>query len=647
MCGIAGFTHNGRSLDENVIRRMTASIRHRGPDQQGYYWSPNVALGAVRLQVIDLDGGDQPFHAGDGQDGQPLIVYNGEIYNFAELRRELERLGHRFRSHCDTEVALRAFREWDTACFARFHGMFAMALWSERDQRLVLARDRIGIKPLYFSRLGRDIVFGSELKTIFAHPRIQRRLDHAALEDFLSLNYVPGPRTLVEGIEKLPPGNFLEWRDGTARTTTYWKLSFAPDAHIDEKTAAEELDRLLRDAVREQLVSDVPLGVWASGGVDSSTLVHYAAELGAKPLKTFSIAFESKSCDERPWFRQIAALYGTDHHEFELLPTTADLNDTISEFAYYSDEPSADAGALPVWFLSKMSREHVTVALSGEGGDELFGGYLTYRADDLARPLRRLPRFVRKAALLAAQKLLPVSDAKIGFEYKLKRGLEGSLLDPDEAHLFWNGSFSAEQKRQLLAGRNVPHRWSLYDSLPGASEIGFLNRYMFADQLAYLPDDLLCKVDRMSMAHSLEVRPPLLDHRIVEFAARLPERLKIDGSNQKVILKRTMKGKLPDAVLNRKKAGLDIPAHEWFRGPLVPLLQDTLTPQAIRSTGLFDADFTARLIADHRNRRINAGYQLWGLLTLFLWMKRWNIEASLPDVVPDRLPALHHKPDAL
>jgi asparagine synthase (glutamine-hydrolysing) len=630
MCGIAGFTHDGRGFDESVIRRMTASIRHRGPDRQGCWWSPDAALGAVRLQVIDLDGGDQPFHAGNGQDGQPLIVYNGEIYNFAELRRELEALGHRFRSRCDTEVALRAFLEWDTACFERFRGMFAMAIWSQREKRLVLARDRIGIKPLYFSRLGRDIVFGSELKAIFAHPRVERKLDRAALHDFLALNYVPGPRTLVEGIEKLPPGNFLEWRDGIVRVTPYWTLHFAPDATIDETSAAEELDRLLREAVREHLVSDVPLGVWASGGIDSSTLVHYAAELGARPLKTFSIAFESKSCDERPWFRQIAALYGTEHHEFELLPTTADLNSTIEKFAYYSDEPSADAGALPVWFLSKMSREHVTVALSGEGGDELFGGYLTYRADALARPLRRMPRFLRRAALRTARKLLPVSDAKIGFEYKLKRFLEGSLLDPDAAHLFWNGSFSGAARH-----------WRLYDGLPAASEIGFLNRYMFADQLAYLPDDLLCKVDRMSMAHSLEVRPPLLDHRIVEFAARLPERLKIRGSYQKAILKRAMKGKLPDAILNRKKSGLDIPAHEWFRGPLLPLLQDTL-----RHTSLFDADFITRLIDDHRNRRVNAGYQLWGLLTLFLWMKRWNIEAS-SHLIPDNLPALHHKLDSL
>jgi asparagine synthase (glutamine-hydrolysing) len=601
---------------------MTESLRHRGPDQQGHHWSPCAALGAVRLQVIDLDGGEQPFQT---EDGQTTIVYNGEIYNFGQLRADLEALGHRFRSRCDTEVALRAFVQWDIRCFERFRGMFAMAIWSERSKRLVLARDRMGIKPLYLRRIGRDIVFGSELKALFAHPRVTRNLDVDALQDFLSLNYVPGPRTLVEGIEKLPPGQYLEWRNGTATVTPYWTLRFAPDAGLDEESAAGELDRLLRDSVRDHLVSDVPLGVWASGGLDSSTLLHYASELSARPVKTFSIAFESRSCDEREYFREVSQIYGTEHHEMELRPGP-NIISAIEEFAYYSDEPGADAGALPVWFLSKMSRQHVTVALSGEGGDELFGGYLTYRADQLARPLRSLPRLLRKTALQAARSLLPVSDAKIGFEYKLKRWLEGSLLEPDEAHLFWNGSFSADQKRALLSNRNGHHLRNLYESLPTARETGFLNRYLMLDQQYYLPDNLLYKVDRMSMAHSLEVRPPLLDHRIVEFAGRLPERLKIRGSNQKAILKQVMKGKLPDSILNRKKSGLDIPAHEWFRGPLLPLLEETLRPDVVRSTSLFNSDVTERLIVDHKEKRINAGYQLWGLMTLFLWLKRWDIQ---------------------
>ena len=607
---------------------MTATITHRGPDQQGVYQSDGIALGAVRLQVIDLDGGEQPVRSGiEGEDSQTVIVYNGEIYNFRELRCELESLGHSFRSDCDTEVALRAFLEWDTDCFARLRGMFAMAIWSERYRRLVLARDRLGIKPLYLRRLEGNLVFGSELKVLFEHPQVTRQLDRTALSDFLSLLYVPSPRTLVEGIEKLPSGHFLEWRDGVEKVTEYWKLQFRPDHSITEEDARSELDRLLRESVKEELVSDVPLGVWSSGGIDSSTLLHYAAELGASPIKTFSIAFESKSADESPYFREIAKVYGTDHHEFRF-DRNSEIGPAIEDFAFYSDEPGGDAGALPVWFLSKMSRRDVTVALSGEGGDELFGGYLTYRADALARYLRAVPAVFRRAALGAAHALMPASDEKIGFEYKLKRGMEGSLLDPDEAHLFWNGAFSRVQKAAVapaLAGLELSDLRRLSADLPAARDIGFLNRYLLLDQHYYLQDNLLCKVDRMSMAHSLEVRPPLLDHRIVEFAARLPEKLKIDGSRQKVILKSLMRDKLPASVLQRKKAGLDIPAHEWFRGPLLPLFEDTVNEKAVRETGLFDYAAIRKLLDDHTSRRINAGYQLWALLTVFLWLKRWEI----------------------
>ena len=635
MCGIAGFTHIASGPDESLIRRMTATITHRGPDQQGCYLSPGVALGAVRLQVIDLDGGEQPVKSGLDKEAQTVIVYNGEIYNFRELRRELEALGHHFHSDCDTEVALRAFLQWDTGCFERLRGMFALAIWSERDRRLILARDRLGIKPLYIRRVGRDLVFGSELKVLFEHPDVTRRLDLAALSDFLSLLYVPSPRTLVEGIEKLPAGHFLEWCGGVSRIAPYWRLRFAPDPSITEEDARAELDRLLRESVKEHLVSDVPLGVWSSGGIDSSTLLHYAAELGAQPIKTFSMVFEAKSCDESPYFREAARIYGTEHHEFELT-RDSEIVSAIEDFAYYSDEPGADAGALPVWFLSKMSRQHVTVALSGEGGDELFGGYLTYRADALARYLRILPPVLRQAALAAAHAMLPPSDAKIGFEYMLKRGIEGSLLHPDEAHLFWNGAFSREQKEAILPVLPCHDLRRLTAGLPSAREIGFLNRYLLLDQHYYLQDNLLCKVDRMSMAHSLEVRPPLLDHRIVEFAARLPERLKIDGSRQKVILRSLMRDKLPASILNRKKAGLDIPAHEWFRGPLLPILEETLNAKAVRETGIFDHAAIQQLMGDHKGKRLNAGYQLWALLTLFLWLKKWNIE-----VVPPGEPTTH------
>lgn len=625
MCGIAGFTQ--LHPDESLIRRMTATITHRGPDQQGVWVSPGIALGAVRLQVIDLDGGEQPVRSGLEENSETVIVYNGEIYNFRELRAELETLGHRFRSDCDTEVALRAFLEWDTDCFRRLRGMFAMAIWSERDRRLVLARDRLGIKPLYIRRLGSGLIFGSELKVLFEHPGVSRQLDLTALSDFLSLLYVPAPRTLVEGIEKLPSGHYLEWQDGSSKLVPYWQLRFAPEPRIHEDEARQELDRLLRESVREELVSDVPLGVWSSGGIDSSTLLHYATELGARPIRTFSMVFESKSCDESPYFREIAKVYGTEHHEFEL-HRNSEIVSAIEDFAFFSDEPGGDAGALPVWFLSKMSRQFVTVALSGEGGDELFGGYLTYRADALSRYLRFVPPLFRRAALAAAHAALPASDEKIGFEYKLKRGLEGSLLHPDEAHLFWNGAFSRGQKQAVVPRLPLHDLRRLSAGLPSAREIGPLNRYLLLDQHYYLQDNLLCKVDRMSMAHSLEVRPPLLDHRIVEFAARLPERLKLHGSRQKIILKSLMRGKLPESVLTRKKAGLDIPAHEWFRGPLLPLFREALNDPHVQTSNLFDFAAIERLLEDHTGRRTNAGYQLWALLTLFLWLRKWGIEVD-------------------
>jgi asparagine synthase (glutamine-hydrolysing) len=582
-------------------------------------------LCAVRLKIIDLGGGDQPILS-DNRD--TAIVFNGEIYNHRELRDELECLGHRFHSNCDTETVLRAFLEWDTACFSRMRGMFAVALWTESRKRLVLVRDRMGIKPLYYYRRGDDLYFGSELKAILEHPEVPRHLDPDALDTYLSLNYVAGTKTLIRGIRKLAPGHLLEWRAGKIHSEAWWKVPNNGTRKISLNAAKEELDRLLQDAVSEHLVSDVPLGVWASGGLDSSAILHYAAAQSAGRLKTFSVSFQGRSFDESPYFREMAHHYGTDHHEFDLNPEV-ELQSAIEDFAYYSDEPSADAGALPVWFLSRMTRRHVTVALSGEGADELFGGYVTYQADRLLRPFQRLaPAGLGRLMRSALDRYMPVSDDKISFEYKLKRWLEGSQLDPDEAHFFWNGTFSPEQLAQIRPGTKGSGLRRLVDDLAMAPG-GVVHRYLTVDQNYYLPDDILYKTDRMSMAHSLEVRPPFLDHRIVEFAALLPQRLKIRGTTQKLVLRELMRGKLPETVLKRKKTGFDIPAHDWFRGPLRRLLLDTVTADAIAATGIFSGRTIEALIRDHMERRINAGYHLWGLLTLFLWMKRWKVEVPL------------------
>jgi asparagine synthase (glutamine-hydrolysing) len=436
------------------------------------------------------------------------------------------------------------------------------------------------------------------------------------------MNYVPCPYTLVQGIEKLPPGHWLEWRDGSVRSEAYWRLEFKPRRWTLPE-AKEELDRLLKASLREHMISDVPLGVWASGGLDSSTMVHYAAEASPSRLETFSVSFLGRSFDESRYFREVARKYATHHREFDLNPDV-DLTAAIEQLAYYSDEPSADAGALPVWFLSKMTRRHVTVALSGEGADELFGGYNTYLADQYSQPLRWTPALLRRLGLRLLD-LLPVSDEKISLEYKLKRILRGSLLSPDQAHVYWNGSFSEEEKSALLLRPAPAGVDSLYRSWPDARG---LDRYIRFDQAYYLTDDILYKCDRMSMAHSLEVRPAFLDHRIVEFAATLPFDFKVRRSGLKFLLRELMRDKLPPAVISRPKEGFDIPTHDWFRGPLRPLLLDTLTPEAIRRTGLFREQAVAGLIRDHLARRHNFGFQLWGLLILFLWIRQWNIQVE-------------------
>ena len=623
MCGIAGFTHFRRRPPASVLRRAVQSLYHRGPDQQGMHEAPNVSLGAVRLKIIDLAGGDQPMRT---ENGDTVIAFNGEIYNHVEIRHELESLGHKFTSHCDTEVALRAFAQWDTDCFARFRGMFAAAFWREHEDRLIIVRDRLGIKPLYYRIHRGNLHFASELKAVFEHPDIPRRISHKALSYYLSLNYVPSPYTLVEGIEKLPAGTWLECRSGQISTGTYWRNQFHPqDISLEE--ACHRLDTLLKQSISEQLVSDVPLGIWASGGLDSSTILHYAAEVSSRKLETFSISFAGRSFDESQYFRLLANRYNTVHREFDM-SSEVDLTAAIHEMANYSDEPSADAGALPVWFLSRMTAKHVTVALSGEGADEIFGGYQTYLADGYAQTARYSPAFLRRLALNAAAKL-PVSDEKIGLEYKIKRFLAGSLLSPDEAHFYWNGTFSQTEQRQLgleSPTESVAALCAALPDLPPKSQI--LNRYLFVDQHYYLPDDILYKCDRMSMAHSLEVRPPFLDHRIVDFAARLPAHLKIKGKTTKRVLRELVSKKLPPEILNRPKEGLDIPAHEWLRGPLRPLVMETLAAESVSQTGLFSPPAIQSLVDRHMSRQANLGYHLWGLLTLHLWAKRWNIETS-------------------
>ena len=618
MCGILGYSQFHKRLPSHILRTAIRSLVHRGPNCQGGFVSDHMALGAVRLRILDLENGDQPFRSADGD---VVLAFNGEIFNHAEIRSELESRGVTFRTRCDTEVVLEAFRFWGKSCFARLRGMFAIAVWVESERRLILARDPMGIKPLYYHLQGEEIFFGSEMKCILAHPEVPRHICLAGLNCFLHLNYVPGPLTLVEGVAKLMPGHILEWHAGRSYVRSYASRALPASAPRSLDGACEELDELLGQAVHEQLVSDVPVGIWLSGGLDSSTILHYAAQAGTRNLRTFSVTFQGRSFDESKYIKEVSERYGAEHFELDL-NESANLADVIEQISYYSDEPSADAGAVPAWYLAQMTRQHVTVVLGGEGADELFAGYLTYRANRYRAAARKLPKAVLRAALLGVR-WLPVSDDKISFEYKLKRFLEGSLLSPRMAHIFWNGTFTEAEKQQLFRFADKRPMAAYLDRMRTG---GDLQSYLDFDQRYYLPDDILYKVDRISMAHSLEVRPPFLDTRIVDFAASLPDEFKLRGSTSKYVLRYLMRGRLPASVLQRPKIGFDIPVHDWFRGVLRPLLLDTLSEEAVSASRLFRWSAMDGLLRQHLERKANVGYHLWGLLVLFLWMRKWKVE---------------------
>jgi asparagine synthase (glutamine-hydrolysing) len=624
MCGILGYSHIAKNLRAGILTSALASLAHRGPDHEGRFECEQISLGATRLRILDLKSGDQPLFSPD-QD--VVVVFNGEIFNHRELRIDLEAEGFKFKTSCDTEVILQAFLRWGSACFSRLRGMFAIAIWVQSEGRLILARDRMGIKPLYYCVQGGEIYFGSEVKCILAHPAVRRRVCISGLNCFLSLNYVPGPLTLVEDIAKLMPGHLLDWRKGRCSVQSYLSAPATVPAPNSIDDACHELDGLLDQSVKEQLVADVPVGIWLSGGLDSSTILHYAANSNSSQLRTFSITFHGRSFDESRYIKQVSSHFGTQHSEIDL-NSSGDLVNAIEQIAYYSDEPSADAGALPLWFLAQMTSKEVTVVLTGEGSDELFAGYLTYEADRYHSAIRKTPAFFRKAALACATSL-PVSDEKISFEYKLKRFLQGSLLSPEMAHVFWNGTFSETEKRRLFLFANSKPLAAVLAEMRGGTG---LQRFLDFDQRYYLPDDILYKVDRISMAHSLEVRPPFLDPRVVDFAARLPEHFKLRGSRSKYVLRRLMKDKLPPAVLRRPKIGFDIPIHEWFRGIFRPFLLDTLSREAVLASKLFRWPAVEYLLREHLERRANLGYHLWGLMTLLIWMKRWNIEPPQEEI---------------
>lgn len=620
MCGIYGVVARtpDSSMDRTPLQAMSDVLRHRGPDDAGCYVAEQIALGVRRLSVIDLLTGRQPV---TNEDQTMWLVCNGEIYNYRELRGRLEKKGHAFASESDTEVVIHAFEEYGDRCVEHFNGMFVFAVWNAHRRCLTIARDRLGIKPLYYWSNDDLLVFGSELKAVIAHPDVPRSIDLIALDQFLSLEYIAAPRTIFQGIHKLPPGHRLVFNETGLRVERYWDLTLReiPD---DDVTCAEMLTDLIRDAVRLRLVSDVPLGALLSGGIDSSTVLAFMAESSSTPVRTFSIGFDDQTYNELPYARTVAARFGADHREEVLRPDIASLAERV---VWHLDEPFADFSVFPTYLVSRLASESVKVVLSGDGGDEVFAGYDTYVAQSIDRYYRWLPASLRQSALPALMDRVPPQPPKKGLVNKAKRFVEGAALPASLQHTRWMLFVSEDDKTRL-------YRRELRASLNGCAAASFLEGFFeqaaaldalaqqqYVDVKTYLVDDILTKVDRMSMAASVEARVPLLDHRIVEFALSLPPHSKLRRGRTKVILQQAMRGRLPKEVLNRPKQGFSIPLKHWLRGELRPMMTDLLSADCVRRRGYFEPQTVDGWVSEHLEGRANHSHRLWALMVFELW----------------------------
>jgi asparagine synthase (glutamine-hydrolysing) len=625
ICGLLGF--DGLTPDSrDTVRAMNATIVHRGPDDEGFYFDDRVALGMRRLSIIDLATGRQPI---SNEDGTVTTVYNGEIYNFQALRDELRAKGHAFRTRCDTEVIVHLYEEHGPDLVQKLNGMFALALWDKKRGRLLLARDRLGIKPLHYSVRGRTLFFASEIKALLA-AGASREIDPEALSQFFSFEYIPAPRTIFKDLTKLLPGHLMVVEDGRVETRRYWDVGFRSRElpPRDEEDIADEVYRRLKESVRLRLVSDVPLGVFLSGGIDSSAVTALMSESASGRVQTYSIGFKEKSFNELDYARTVAERFATDHTEFTV--ESSQVRDLVPVLMRYLDEPLADASVIPTFIISRLARQHVTVALAGDGGDELFGGYDTYKAAKLASLYRRVPRFVRRGLIRPAVRLLPASARRLSFEFKAKKFTAGADEPPEVANIIWWGAYAPEAKRRLFSpaflARVSPDPYAPvafhrpHGPGPGAD---LLDRLTYLDLKLYLQDDLLVKVDRMSMANSLEIRVPFLDHTFVEFAASIPSRFKLKGLTTKHVLKRMLRGRLPDPVLDRKKIGFDIPLGPWIRDELWDFTTDILSPAGLARHGLFDGAYVERLLAEHKSGAHNHRQLLWPLIIFQFWHQEY------------------------
>jgi asparagine synthase (glutamine-hydrolysing) len=613
----------GERASTDRVRAMCGVMVHRGPDAFGEFAQGEVALGMRRLSINDVEGGYQPL---GNEDGTVQVVCNGEIYNAPALSKALLARGHRLRTRSDVEVIAHLYEEHGTDVARHLDGMFAFALWDATARRLVLGRDRIGQKPLYLAERGDRLLWGSEAKCLLA-AGVEPALDPQALHDYLTLGYVAGPASMFAGMSQLPPGTILVAEPGRSRPRVerYWSLG----GHVPATRAglprgeaawAEELVRTLKAAVASHLMSDVPLGVFLSGGVDSGTIVALMSELGVSPIRTFTIGFAEKSFSEADTAREVATRYGTEHHELVVRPDAIAL---LPKLVRHFDEPFADSSAIPVYYVSELARRHVTVVLSGEGGDEMLAGYETYRARKIAALYARLPQAVGAGLVPAMVRRLPVSHAKVSFDYKAKRFVTGAYLSPAAGHLWWKTILDEDAKAALYGAAHDPALQPtarLFEALYAESDGEELDRLQYVDGLLYLPADILVKVDRMSMAHSLEARVPFLDTAVMELSRRIPRELRLRGFTTKYLLKRAMADRLPASVTGGKKRGFNVPMPAWLAGELREFMQDTLSPARLRAHGLFEPRAVERLMREHVGRVVDHSRALWTLLVLAVWM---------------------------
>ena len=628
MCGIAGrFNYDPlRPVDRTVLTAMTDAVAHRGPDAAGYHVAPGLGLGHRRLSIIDLSTGDQPL---SNEDGTVWTVFNGEIYNFAEVRGELLSHGHKFRTGSDTEVIVHGYEQWGERCVEKFRGMFAFAVWDQSARRLLLARDRVGVKPLYYAELpGRGIVFGSELKSLLEDPEVPREWSPAALDAYLTLLYIPAPATIYQGIHKLEPGHVLIAEKGTVRISRYWDLQFTGDGDARrEADYLDELDALLRESVALRQIADVPLGAFLSGGVDSSAVAAYMVETSNRPPVTISVGFDHAAYDELEHAKRVADHLGCEFHPRTVTP---DIVSLLPKLAWHFDEPFADSSAVPTYYVSKAARELVTVALSGDGGDELWAGYARHRVERWEQNAR--------TALGPAASVAGMLGRALPLSVKGARSLRHLAANPDQAYAIKHayGMFEPDAKSRLYSGdfaRSVKHADPLSrfrDAYARCHSKDPLDRGLYVDVHTYMVDDILTKVDRMSMAVSLEAREPLLDHKLLEFAARVPTSLKLKDGRSKYLLRKALERKVPADILQRGKQGFAAPIGEWLRGPLAPMAESLLADGRLRDRGVFEDREVSRLWTEHRDGRADHRHRLWQLMMLELWFRQFIDQAPAP-----------------